>query len=344
MSKIKDYPYYQPGKPPQYYQYHQEVDFMDELENIWGKRWGAQGIGRLKEVAVIRPTELEVDPLFNEAPSYFMFDGTVPDLKLMQQQHDAMAEIYRQHGVKVHYLDYPERPASAYGLMKRAISAAAGFVVNGGAIIPREAAPYWRGRAKYVTRFLAELGCPILYTVHGKGVCEVGAFTRMMDDFIVASLSTDCNEEGLAQVKPILERSGYKEIWAAYSPGPLDNFYSDGIGWMHSDMWIGPVDKDLAVIYPPYCDYNTIRRLKELNYRLVEVPREEQTKYFPCNLVTLEPGKVMMIEGPKITIRSLREEGVEVIEVPYAEVLKYGGGLRCTTMQLVREPGPCLFS
>lgn len=343
MTKLTDYPFYEPGKPPQYYSYHQEVDYLEELELIWGKRWGAQGIGKLKEVAVIRPTEVEVDPLFDQDPAFFMFSGIVPELKLMQEQHNLMVETYKKHGVKVHFLEYPERPRSAYGTMKRAVSAAAGFVINGGAIIPREATQYWRGRGKYVTKFLVGLGCPILYTVHGKGVCEGGAFTRMADDFIIASLSTDCNEEGLEQVKPILARSGYKEVWVARSPGPLDYFYQDGVGWMHSDMWVGPVDTDLAVIYPPYCDYETIRRLKELNYKLIEVPADEQTKYFPCNFVTLEPRKIMMIAGPEKTIKALRDEGVEVIEVPYSEVLKYGGGLRCTTMQLIREPGPKLF-
>jgi hypothetical protein len=47
------------------------------------------------------------------------------------------------------------------GPMKRSISAAAGFVINGGAIIPREATPYWRGRSRYgMRRRCARGGCP----------------------------------------------------------------------------------------------------------------------------------------------------------------------------------------
>jgi N-dimethylarginine dimethylaminohydrolase len=34
---------------------------------------------------------------------------------------------------------------------------------------------------------------------------------------------------------------------------------------------------------------------------------------------------------------------VEAVEVPYDEVMKYGGGIRCTTMQLLRDPGPRVF-
>lgn len=45
-----------------------------------------------------------------------------------------------------------------------------------------------------------------------------------------------------------------------------------------------------------------------------------------------------MVEGAKQTVKALREEGVEVIEIPYDEVMKYGGGIRCCTRQLIRDP------
>ena len=56
-DSLDDFPYYEPGKVPQYQRYHAEVSYLDELELIWGKRWGAQGIGRLREVAMVQPTE-----------------------------------------------------------------------------------------------------------------------------------------------------------------------------------------------------------------------------------------------------------------------------------------------
>jgi N-dimethylarginine dimethylaminohydrolase len=108
-------------------------------------------------------------------------------------------------------------------------------------------------------------------------------------------------------------------------------------------MWIAPVDVRLALVYPPWCDYEMIRRLKELGYKLIEVSQEEQMKYFVCNAITLEPRRVMMIQGASNAVKALRNEKVDVIEVPYDEVMKYGGGIRCTTMQLVRDEGPRLF-
>ena len=218
----EDFPYYEEGKVPQYHRYHAEVSYLDELERIWGKPWGAQGIGRLREVAMIKPTESEVLQLYEQDSSFFVFNGITPDLELMQEQHAGLVRTYEDLGITVHEIRWADDPPmSAYGPMKRSISAAAGFVINGGAIIPREATPYWRGRSRYVAKALMDLGCPILHTVHGHGVCEIGAAVRMTDDFIVLMLSTDCNREGAEQIIPVLESAGYDRVLLASSPGPL---------------------------------------------------------------------------------------------------------------------------
>ena len=342
-DKLEDFPYYEPGKVPQYQRYHAEVSYLDELELIWGKRWGAQGIGRLREVAMVQPTESEVKTLYEQDSAFFVFNGETPDLDLMRIQHRALADLYESLGILVHYTSWSDEvPRSAYGPMKRSISAAAGFVINGGAIIPREATPYWRGRSRYVAEFLSRIGCPILYTVHGHGVCEIGASVRMSDDFIVLMLSTDCNIEGAEQVIPVLERAGYARVLLARSPGPLYNYHNEVPGWMHADMWILPLDAKKALIYPPWCDYQTIRDLHEIGYELIEAPREEVNLY-PTNGITLEPGKVIMNASAKKTRKLLEAHGVEVIGIDYDEVHKYGGGIRCNTMQLIRDPGPTTF-
>ena len=77
---MRNFPFYEEGKVPQYQRYHAEVSFLDELPLIWGKRWGAQGIGRLREVAMVKPTETEVRKLYEEASAYFVFNGITPDL------------------------------------------------------------------------------------------------------------------------------------------------------------------------------------------------------------------------------------------------------------------------
>ena len=75
---------------------------------------------------------------------------------------------------------------------------------------------------------------------------------------------------------------------------------------------------------------------------IFEAPREEVNLY-PTNGITLEPGKVIMNASAKKTRKLLEAHGVEVIGIDYDEVHKYGGGIRCNTMQLIRDPGPTTF-
>jgi N-dimethylarginine dimethylaminohydrolase len=107
-------------------------------------------------------------------------------------------------------------------------------------------------------------------------------------------------------------------------------------------MWIVPLDAKLALIYPPWCDYETIRRLDAIGYELIECPREE-IDLFPTNAITVEPRRVIMNATAQKTKRLLEKYNVEVITVEYDEVHKYGGGVRCNTMQLIRDPGPSTF-
>jgi len=44
------------------------------------------------------------------------------------------------------------------------------------------------------------------------------------------------------------------------------------------------------------------------------------------------------------TKRLLEKHKVEVITVDYDEVHKYGGGIRCNTMQLIRDRRPSTFA
>ena len=133
---FKDFPFYKQGAVPQYHRYHAEVSYLDELERVWGKKWGAQGIGQLREVAMVKPTESEVLQLYEQDSAFFVFNGITPNLELMREQHHNLGRLYESRGVKVHEIRWADDPPrSAYGPMKRGVSAAAGFVINGGAEI-----------------------------------------------------------------------------------------------------------------------------------------------------------------------------------------------------------------
>ena len=75
---------------------------------------------------------------------------------------------------------------------------------------------------------------------------------------------------------------------------------------------------------------------------MITIGLKEQVTNIPANLTVLEPGKVIMAEGPSEAIAKVRKGGVDVIEVPYSECIMAHYGIHCSTNEVYREPGPFL--
>ena len=104
-------PWYEPGKPLRNYMLH-ETDFYDEVEQVWGRRWGAEGIGKLREVLVSRPTENEIRPEYaQEWQYYYSSAGGNADLGKLQSQYDEYYDVLRANGVRVHSVEAVGQPA-----------------------------------------------------------------------------------------------------------------------------------------------------------------------------------------------------------------------------------------
>jgi N-dimethylarginine dimethylaminohydrolase len=343
-GKIEDYPLteypdYESGKPPRT-EVLQEIGYLDEYERVWGKSWGAQGIGKLREVALTMPTQHEVNPLWSKDPSFFLLRRVDIHLGVLQRAFEEYAKILEAEDVKVHWMEIRER-MGAYGPMRKLFMNAFPFIAKGGAIIPRVGhASFIRGIEVNFMRFLIGIDCPILHMVHGKGICEVGVFMPVAEDVILGFRSCASNDDGIEQVLSVLYRSGVKEVHIADQSTIFETFGSGGE--FHIDMVVGVVDHRVAIIYPAQLDYKTFMWLKEKRFHLIEIPPDEQMKYYPAKLLILEPGKVIMPAGARKTIKKVREAGIEVIEFDTEGLMVGTNGLRCVTMCLVRDPGPGL--
>lgn len=336
---MSNYPDYVPGQAPNT-QALANISYLDELERIWGKRWGAQGIGKLREVALIKPTEHEVNPLWEKYRDYFLLRREKIDLNRLQKAMDDYGELLTREGVTVHWMEAPEK-MGAYGPMRKLFMGAFPLVVNGGAIMPRLGhGSFLRGLEVNFFKFFGQIGCPILLTVHGMGVAELGPYVRIADDAILAYRSVSCNDEALEQILPVLRRAGYKEIPIANCTTVYQDYKAGGE--FHPDMFFATLDLRLALIYPAFLDYQVFKWLKERDFKLIEGSPEEHSRYTPENLLTLEPGRVIMPSGAKETIHKVRQAGVEVIEFDTSGLQVGTNGIACVTLQLIRDKGPSL--
>ena len=340
MSTLKKIPSYKEGMPPKPIM---EVDFLDELTLNWGEDWGAQSsVGKLRKVLVHKPGEEMTSPIISKDPALFNLPEGMTDLKKMQNQHGMLVEALKGEGVDVVYLE-PKKPIlGTYGIPLRSICyTRESVVITGGAIIERPAPAYKKGLEVYHAKRLMELGCPILYTVHGKGYFESSNlwFIDREGEKVILAVGLRTNMDGLNQITPILERAGVKEIHIAHLTGYLKTrkYQTGGAsGMFHLDMAFGMADENIGVIYPGGLGYDTIEYLESREINLIEVSEKELRNCAP-NIVPLSPGKVIIPSGNPETTKGLRKEGVDCVEVPLSEFAKGGGGPRCLTLDLIRD-------
>ena len=78
-----------------------ETGFEEDLPLYWGDFGVASEVDTLRAVLMRRPGK-EIEN-FNAAEVRFSDEPI--DVELMRAQHDALADIYRDHGVKVYYVE-----------------------------------------------------------------------------------------------------------------------------------------------------------------------------------------------------------------------------------------------
>ena len=345
---LESMPGYVPGQPPSIDTWH-EMDYLDIYPKIYGRECGANGIGRLREVALVNITESERFPLYDSDPLYFPTMGLSHDdldIDRMRDQSLAYQAKLEQHGVTVHRIDFPQPAVGAYGPMRSTWAANELLVVRGGSIIEKVAiSPFGTGRAEYLALWaFSRLGIPPISTITGKGVCEAGPCFWLAEDVFVTGRGLAYNQSGIDQLLPVVARSSgldEDEMTTLVINFPGKVYFNPATGQSHHpDMALGSLDVDKVIAFPASLDFRTYEWLRKRGYKIVEVEADEQRLFAPANVMTLEPGVVVMhAEAPK-AIAAVRKLGVEVIETPYSEFLRIGGGLHCSTLRLLRDKGP----
>jgi N-dimethylarginine dimethylaminohydrolase len=296
----------------------------------------------LREVLVSRPTENETRPEYAQEWQYYYSSAAGnADLGRLRDQYDRYYETLREHGVRVNTIEPPVPAIGAYGYLKNLVTlAGGGLVARGGAIVHRMGLGSWqRGREVIWSKVLTALQVPVYLTIHGRGIGEPGAGRWLDSETFVFNESVVANEEGLRQIRFVLEGLGI-ELIVAHSPGWVDSIGNGNIGTSHMDMVMLTVDERKVLLAPHLVNYGFVRELKRRDVEIVEVPVDEYWD-LAINGVTLAPGKVLLNEGSPSVVRALDKAGVEVIQVDFSESHKFAiAGLHCATLELVRDqPG-----
>jgi arginine deiminase len=240
----------------------------------------------------------------------------------VREQHDALAQAYRDAGVVVHYVEPAETAPPNLMFVADLM-----FMTTEGTILGRPASTVRAGEERFVARRLADLGVPILRSVRGKGTFE-GADALWIDPqtaLVATGLRT--NVEGAAQVATLLREMGVEVIQVGLPYGA-----------MHLMGTLRFADRDLAIAWPGRVPYAAVEALRARGYTVLFIPDQgEAVRGMALNFVTLGPRRILMAAGNAVTQSFYEDAGITCRTVEVDEILKAAGGIGCATGILERE-------
>jgi N-dimethylarginine dimethylaminohydrolase len=279
---------------------------------------------RLRKVLVRRPADSFVSDAKIDAEWRDLNFHARPDLHNSIREFAEAEAVLKSAGAEVIAL-----PA-AEGLTLDALYTHDALVVTPrGLVKPRMGKPQRRGEAQVNGAALEALGMPIAGEIGGAGQLEGGDLVWIDRHTLLAGVGYRTNVEGVRQLQALCgEDVEVKWFDLPHHRGRTDVFHLMSV--------LSPLDRDLAVVYPPLMPARLMQFLEHRGIALLEVPEEE----FPsmgCNVLALGPRHAMMIEGNPETLARMQARGVRVELIAGDDICRKGeGGPTCMTRPLVR--------
>lgn len=282
-------------------------------------------VGRLDTVLVKHPREAYGSEGTIAAQWENMNYLSPPDLSKAISDYAYFVDLLRRFEVDVHFL-----PASEKTGLDSIYTHDPAVITSKGAILCNMGKDQRRNEPEAMGEFLEQMGVPIFGAITGNGRLEGGDVLWLDEKTVAVGEGYRSNAEGIRQFGELVS-----DLVDEVIPVPLPH-WTGPADCLHLLSFISPVDHNLAVVCSrlmpvPFRDYLLSRGMK-----FIEVPDSEWNS-MACNVLTVAPEKVIMIDGNAKTRAALEREGVEVSVYDGSEIsLKGAGGPTCLTRPLLR--------
>ncbi len=347
----------------QYLKYHPQVliDFGDEIEKVWGKKWKANtNVGKLRMVMVHRPGH-EFETIGQRTP-FPPHDSHLPVWRMAERipldelvkDHLNLVDAYKAEGVEV-VIRKPETndpPFQVKAIYTDDVCHAGVY----GQIILRMYDWIRKGEEKYTYQTLAELGCPVVGMIQGNGMAEGGSIGWMDEKHLIIGVHFPrsntqtpdvmrANESGHIQFANIVKMQD-PEVDVRIQPG-----YGSRIAASHYSL----VDRHTTVQDPRNLDPYLKKWMEaEMDWEFIDPPEDVCVKVYtrdprnpwvkkaPNTGVVLEPRKILVNVGNPKATKWFESIGIEVVEADVATLVRprNSGSIHCTAGSLIRDPEP----
>jgi dimethylargininase len=243
------------------------------------------------------------------------------DLDLAKRQHEAFANLLASLGTRVHFLDAEvDSPDLLYAYDPL-------IITDRGAIPMRPGKPTRQVEPAAVEAWTLAHGIPTIGRIEAPGTAEGGDTFWLRPDLFVIGRTLRTNDEGARQLAALV--GGDVRVFDV-------PYYKGNDDLVHLMSVIHPIADDLAVVRLPLLPVGLWQLLRDMGYRLIEVPDEEYDT-LGSNVLVVRPGVVIAAAGNPKVAAALAAAGCEVHTYEASEIGVNGsGGPTCMTRPILR--------
>ncbi len=251
-------------------------------------------------------------------------DWRAPDPELLARQHDQFCELLADLGSEV------EVAAVADEMVDATYVRDPGMVTNRGAVLFQMTKPARAAEPPLLGIALEAAGVPVIAELAGPARADGGDIIWLDEGTLLVGRSYRTNAAGVRQLREIMAA---EDVVVSSADMPHDRG-PDHV--LHLMSVISPVADDLAVVYPPLAPVPLMEELAARSVRIIAVPAEEY-QTMACNVLAVQPGVVVMLDGNPQTRAALTKAGCEVRVYDGSEIsIKGDGGPTCLTALILR--------
>jgi N-dimethylarginine dimethylaminohydrolase len=235
-------------------------------------------------------------------------------------QHRAMVDVYRQAGVRCHFLD------ADVGLPSSVYARDSSFMTPWGPVVASIQTPPRRRDYAVVASFFAREGIPVWNWVTA-GHFEGGDFGIIAPGAVVLGYSGDrSTKEGAEQVAGWMAAEGWETLTVPLAPQ-----------FVHLDATLVMLADKYALVCEDALEDYVLDFLRAHGVSWIPVAYRDCVK-LGGNLVNLGGGRILSMAHNTTVNAQLEAEGFEVTAIEYDQFALAGGGVHCSCHELRREP------
>jgi N-dimethylarginine dimethylaminohydrolase len=238
-----------------------------------------------------------------------------------QTEHRDFTRLLSSLGVTVHQLGRSSTSPDATYQYDTSI------VTDSGAIMLRSGKPSRVGEEELQAAWFESIDLPIIARIEAPGTVDGGDVCWLRDGVACIGRSLRTNQDGIDQLAPHLD--GEVHVFDV----PFDAGEDE---CLHLMSVISPITDNIAVVEPNRLPSGLYRLMEELQILMIAIPPED-VHSLACNILVIEPGLVVMVEGNPQTQGFLENQGIEVHAFAGTEICLNGnGGPTCLTKPIRR--------